>query len=50
MNGKHVIKKLESNGWRLARIDGSHHVMEKDALSVRFLFRCIVIVTLVLVC
>lgn len=33
MNGKQIIKKLEADGWRLARIDGSHHVMEKDGVQ-----------------
>jgi predicted RNA binding protein YcfA (HicA-like mRNA interferase family) len=33
MNGKQVIKKLEASGWRLARIDGSHHVMEMDGVQ-----------------
>ena len=25
MNSKQVIKRLESEGWRLARVKGSHH-------------------------
>jgi len=25
MNGKQVIKKLEAEGWYLARVKGSHH-------------------------
>lgn len=29
MNGKEIIKKLEQAGWKLSRIEGSHHVMEK---------------------
>ena len=29
MNGKQVIKKLEENGWGLARITGSHHILKK---------------------
>ena len=29
MHGKHVIAKLEAAGWTLARIEGSHHIMEK---------------------
>jgi predicted RNA binding protein YcfA (HicA-like mRNA interferase family) len=27
MNGKHVIKKLQSAGWQLDRINGSHHIL-----------------------
>lgn len=30
MNGKQIIKKLESEGWQLKRINGSHHIMGKD--------------------
>jgi predicted RNA binding protein YcfA (HicA-like mRNA interferase family) len=33
MNGKQVIEKLRASGWTLARINGSHHVMEKDGMS-----------------
>ena len=29
MNGKQIIAKLKSEGWRLSRIEGSHHIMEK---------------------
>ena len=29
MNGKQVIAKLKAAGWTLARIEGSHHMMEK---------------------
>jgi len=28
MNGKEIVKKLEQAGWRLSRIEGSHHIME----------------------
>jgi predicted RNA binding protein YcfA (HicA-like mRNA interferase family) len=34
MNCKQVIRKLENAGWRLKRIRGSHHLMEKDGKSV----------------
>jgi len=34
MNGKQIIKKLESEGWRLARVNGSHHIMHKGGISV----------------
>jgi len=29
MHGKQVIAKLKAAGWTLARIEGSHHLMEK---------------------
>ncbi|WP_082877866.1 type II toxin-antitoxin system HicA family toxin [Methylomonas koyamae] len=29
MNGKQVIAILKAEGWRLARIEASHHIMEK---------------------
>jgi predicted RNA binding protein YcfA (HicA-like mRNA interferase family) len=30
MNGKEIIKQLESAGWRLVRTRGSHYLMEKN--------------------
>jgi predicted RNA binding protein YcfA (HicA-like mRNA interferase family) len=30
MNGKQVIAKLKEAGWTLARIEGSHHIMQKE--------------------
>ena len=30
MNGKQIVKKLESLGWKLDRVSGSHHVMKKE--------------------
>jgi predicted RNA binding protein YcfA (HicA-like mRNA interferase family) len=30
MNGSEVIRKLKAEGWRLLRIRGSHHLMEKN--------------------
>jgi len=30
MNGRQVIKRLEAAGFRVARIEGSHHVLVKD--------------------
>ncbi len=30
MNGKQIIAKLKENGWTLARIEGSHHIMHKE--------------------
>ena len=29
MNGKEIIKQLESQGWRVLRVNGSHHRMGK---------------------
>ena len=34
MKGKELVKLLKKNGWTLDRINGSHHVMEKDGCSV----------------
>lgn len=34
MDGKEIIKKLEAEGWRLYRVNGSHHIMHKDGISV----------------
>jgi predicted RNA binding protein YcfA (HicA-like mRNA interferase family) len=34
MTGKELVKKLEKNGWRLVRISGSHHLMQKEAKTV----------------
>lgn len=34
MNGKELIKKLEAEGWQLNRVNGSHHIMHKDGISV----------------
>lgn len=30
MKGKDLVKVLQQNGWRIDRINGSHHVMKKD--------------------
>lgn len=32
MNGKEVIKVLEKHGWKVLRINGSHHRLGKEAL------------------
>ncbi|MBK6727556.1 MAG: type II toxin-antitoxin system HicA family toxin [Xanthomonadales bacterium] len=32
MNAKQVIDKLKAAGWSLARIEGSHHVLEKPGM------------------
>lgn len=29
MNGKEVIKRLEAAGWRVARVQGSQHILIK---------------------
>jgi predicted RNA binding protein YcfA (HicA-like mRNA interferase family) len=34
MNGKQVIKLLEKEGWKLDRVTGSHHLLEKDGKVV----------------
>ena len=34
MNGKHVIKLLEKEGWKLDRISGSHHIMAKNGKAI----------------
>ena len=30
MTGKELVKKLQENGWTIARISGSHYIMKKD--------------------
>jgi predicted RNA binding protein YcfA (HicA-like mRNA interferase family) len=34
MNGKDIIQKLKTNGWRLDRVNGSHHIMVKEGRAV----------------
>jgi predicted RNA binding protein YcfA (HicA-like mRNA interferase family) len=34
MTGKELIKLLERNGWTLDRVNGSHHIMKKDGMSL----------------
>jgi predicted RNA binding protein YcfA (HicA-like mRNA interferase family) len=34
MNGRQIIKKLESEGWTLVRVKGSHHLMQKGGKTV----------------
>lgn len=29
MKGKDLVRVLQQNGWRIDRINGSHHVMKK---------------------
>lgn len=35
LTGKQVCKILEKNGWRLSRVNGSHHVFCKDNEEAR---------------
>ena len=32
MNGKQVIARLKKEGWILVRVEGSHHIMEKEGM------------------
>jgi predicted RNA binding protein YcfA (HicA-like mRNA interferase family) len=32
MNGKQIIAAFKKDGWTLARVEGSHHIMEKDGM------------------
>ena len=34
MNGNEIITKLKAAGWKLDRINGSHHIMVKDGNAV----------------
>ena len=34
MNGKEIVNILKANGWRLVRINGSHHIMSKGESAV----------------
>ena len=34
MSGREVIDRLQAAGWRLRRIAGRHHIMEKDGRKV----------------
>lgn len=34
MKGKELVKLLKKEGWVLERVNGSHHIMEKDGLPV----------------
>ena len=35
ISGKEFAKLLESKGWKLRRIHGSHHIYVKEGMSVR---------------
>ena len=32
MNGKQIIAVLKKEGWTLARVEGSHYIMEKEGM------------------
>lgn len=34
MKDKDLIKLLKKNGWKLARINGNHHIFRKDGITV----------------
>jgi len=34
LSGKQLVKLLQENGWSLARINGSHHILVKGDRSV----------------
>ena len=34
MTGKELIKQLKANRWTLDRINGSHHIMIKDKMTL----------------
>ncbi len=35
VSGKRFAKVLEKNGWRLLRVQGSHHIYGKDGIDVK---------------
>ena len=34
MTGKELIKLLKANGWQLARIEGSHHILVRGTETI----------------
>jgi predicted RNA binding protein YcfA (HicA-like mRNA interferase family) len=34
VKGKDVVKTLKQHGWQVARVKGSHFMMEKDGLVI----------------
>ena len=30
MKDKDLLKLLQNNGWKVARVQGSHHILQKD--------------------
>ena len=34
-SGKELVKLLESNGWQLLRVHGSHHILGKSGSVIR---------------
>lgn len=38
MRDKDLLKLMQKNGWKVVRVNGSHHILEKTAKSKRFQF------------
>ena len=34
MKDKDLLKLLEKNGWKVVRIHGSHHIVQKDGKTI----------------
>lgn len=34
MTGKEAVARLKAAGWRVARVQGSHHILVKDGRAV----------------
>lgn len=34
-SGKELVKLLESNGWQVLRVNGSHHILGKSGSIIR---------------
>ena len=34
MNGKELVKLLKRNGWKVVRVEGSHHILRKDGMEI----------------
>ena len=30
MRDKDLLKRMQKNGWKVVRVNGSHHILEKD--------------------
>lgn len=30
MRDKYLLKLMQKNGWKVVRVNGSHHILEKD--------------------
>jgi predicted RNA binding protein YcfA (HicA-like mRNA interferase family) len=33
-SGRDMVKEMQSAGWELDRIEGSHHIMEKEGVTI----------------